>query len=146
MDRTEFLTAYLAEHDESCPGCGYSLRDLTSSVCPECGRRLALRVQLVDPKLGAFIFGLIGIGGGLGFSVLLIGYFLWMIAQRSLGPDATDIIPLGVTAVVLGIALAAWLLFRRTISGWFWWARWGLACIWWIMAATGAMWFFVIVD
>lgn len=37
------LAAYLADRDVPCPRCGYSLRDLRGSVCPECGRALVMQ-------------------------------------------------------------------------------------------------------
>jgi hypothetical protein len=38
------LRVFLAERDVSCPHCGYNLRGLQSTVCPEC--RHALQLQL----------------------------------------------------------------------------------------------------
>lgn len=35
-----------------CPRCGYSLRDLTSTRCPECSDELRLRVGLATPRFG----------------------------------------------------------------------------------------------
>jgi len=36
------LITYLATHDAPCPGCGYNLRGLSGSTCPECGRAIHL--------------------------------------------------------------------------------------------------------
>jgi hypothetical protein len=35
------LKAYLADRDTKCPGCGYNLRGLASSTCPECAIALS---------------------------------------------------------------------------------------------------------
>ena len=45
------LADFLAERDASCYGCGYSLRGLTTGVCPECGQAIdldALRAWLEE--------------------------------------------------------------------------------------------------
>ena len=42
--------------------------------CPECGEQLLLRINLVEPKLGAMIAGLVGLSAGAGFSGLLLIY------------------------------------------------------------------------
>src|SRR5690349_9822829 len=60
----DFLTAYLAAHDANCPACGYSLRNLKRGVCPECGEALTLRVGLVEPRMGLWIAGLVGLAAG----------------------------------------------------------------------------------
>lgn len=46
------LREYLAERDVACPGCGYNLRGLTQTNCPECGRALSVGV-LKDVQLTA---------------------------------------------------------------------------------------------
>ena len=62
----EGLRAFLAGRDVECPGCGYNLRDLGGSRCPECGDELVLRVGLAEPRQGALIAGLIGLAAGAG--------------------------------------------------------------------------------
>lgn len=72
----ELLRAFLGEHDVACPGCGYNLRNLQGSRCPECGDELHLQVGLVEPRQAAGIAGLIGLAAGAGLSGLLLGYVL----------------------------------------------------------------------
>jgi hypothetical protein len=36
------LRAFLAERDVACPGCGYNLRGIAGSGCPECGWLITL--------------------------------------------------------------------------------------------------------
>ncbi|MCH9058386.1 MAG: hypothetical protein IIB55_07145 [Planctomycetes bacterium] len=62
------LRAYLGGHDEPCPMCEYNLRGLTGTVCPECGEALRLRVSLSEPKMAAYLCGLIGLSVGVGFT------------------------------------------------------------------------------
>ncbi|MCH8805304.1 MAG: hypothetical protein IH986_04375 [Planctomycetes bacterium] len=51
----DLLVEMLRRRDVPCPVCRYNLRNLTSSVCPECGHRLTLRVGSVDPPFGALL-------------------------------------------------------------------------------------------
>jgi len=67
----DLLATYLQDRDVPCPNCAYNLRDLTSDACPECGLQVALGVHLTEPKLAAFIGGLVGLAMAAGFSGLL---------------------------------------------------------------------------
>jgi hypothetical protein len=75
-DRDDLLRPFLAGRDEPCPACGYNLRDLGTSTCPECGEALALRVGLAEPKQAAVLAGLIGLTAGAGMSALLLLYLV----------------------------------------------------------------------
>lgn len=114
----DFLAEYLAERDEPCPSCRYSLKGLQGSVCPECGQALTLRVGLVEPRLAAWVFGLVGISAGFGTSVLLGTYFALMLVRHGWltfsGMEAAFTllasgVPVGAT--MLGL----WLRFRGRI-------------------------------
>jgi uncharacterized paraquat-inducible protein A len=73
---TDALRAHLSRHVESCPVCGYSLRQLTSDHCPECGARLELRISSSDLRLGPWIAALIGVLLPLGAGLMLLTPFL----------------------------------------------------------------------
>ncbi len=113
-DDREDLAAFLAERDAACPVCGYNLRALVSDHCPECGRHLVLAVGTTEPKLGAFIFGLVGLSAGWGFCGLLL-LFALAISGRG-GPRLWELIPLLGGAVVPGLALWAWVACRRILG------------------------------
>jgi len=68
------LREFLAERDEACPSCSYSLRGLTTDRCPECDEPLVLRVNLAEARLGAWITGLVALVacGGAGAICLLV--------------------------------------------------------------------------
>src|SRR6185369_3667260 len=86
VDADAMLHSFLAERDAACPGCGYNLRNLQGNRCPECGDELTLRVNLVEPKLGAFITGLVGLSAGAGFNgMMLLWVFMlsWMQGNRN---------------------------------------------------------------
>ena len=111
------LRAYLAEHDEQCPLCEYNLRGLTGTVCPECGEPLRLRVSLREPKMAAYLCGLIGLSMGVGFSGIVLvfvvvsallygyerGFFDWII------------VALVSQFVIEGLAMWLWLVRRNWI-------------------------------
>lgn len=44
-----FLKQYLADRDTPCPNCRYNLRGVTTGLCPECGRPIALSVHDISP-------------------------------------------------------------------------------------------------
>lgn len=74
---TDSLRAYLASRDCPCPGCGYNLRGLATSRCPECSQHLRLSVALFEPGLGRFLAVLLPpaiVGGAftMGLMVVLI--------------------------------------------------------------------------
>ena len=70
-DDDKALIAHLATRDAPCPNCGYNLRGLQSTACPECGQQLTLRVGLVEPKLFLWLAGLIPLAMTMGFGGLL---------------------------------------------------------------------------
>ncbi len=70
QDDKPLLTQFLADRTVTCPRCGYNLRGVASSACPECGDRLQLQVGLVSPRMAAYITTLVGISVGLGGSAL----------------------------------------------------------------------------
>jgi hypothetical protein len=43
-DASRLLLTFLQGRDARCPECGYNLRDLTQTQCPECSQRLQLMV------------------------------------------------------------------------------------------------------
>lgn len=138
------LRAFLADRDAPCPNCGYNLRALTAENCPECNAALELRVGLVEPRLGAFLCGAIGLGAGIGFSWLILGFFLWekLFNRRWGGPPWRECVPLLVSAVALAAGLALWVRTRqrqRNLSpAW----HWALGSMCWVATVASAVWFF----
>ena len=51
----ELLLEYLEANDALCPICGYNLRQLTRTTCPECGRLFILEVGSASPYFGQYI-------------------------------------------------------------------------------------------
>lgn len=110
---TDFLQTFLANRDTPCPGCGYNLRDLTSPVCPECGDRLELRVNLAEPRLGSWLAGMVGAACGAGFNGLLL-FYVGIMMVREGGRNLRGLLSpfLGVNGtglVIMGLILLAWI-------------------------------------
>lgn len=114
-DRGTMLRTFLAEHDEPCPACGYSLRGLTGETCPECGEALRLRVGMVEPRLGFFVSGLVGLASGAGFHGFVLIWAVWVLLFNGGGPEPRDIVLLLVGLLSCGVGLGVWLRARRRL-------------------------------
>lgn len=112
----DHLRQFLAERDSPCPRCAYSLRGLTTDRCPECDAALRLQVGLVEPRLAAFITGLVFVASGLGFCLLLSIYVAyWTVMRRGPGLPREFIVVV-VGSVVSLVLLPVWLRLRRRIG------------------------------
>ncbi|MCZ6543549.1 MAG: hypothetical protein O6768_07770 [Planctomycetota bacterium] len=71
----QLLKLLLVARDIPCPVCGYNLRAIASTNCPECGAKLDLRVGSTDLKLGPWLAALLAGALPLGIVsfVLVIG-------------------------------------------------------------------------
>lgn len=101
------LAAFLADQDVPCPGCGYNLRGLAASRCPECNQELALRVGLAETHSGLWLTGLVGLASGAGFSGLFLVFMVIIISSQA-GP--TGGLGLFLLATVPSLALEGLLL------------------------------------
>lgn len=142
-NEAEFLRAFLSGRDAPCPACRYNLRDLQSGHCPECGLALTLRVNLVDPALGSFLTGIVGLAVGMGFHGSVLAWAVFVLLNRRFGggPKFFELLPLmvGFASCLAGILF---LVKRRT---WFiahsagWRTRVGLAL--WLPGVVCFVWF-----
>ncbi|MCC7387843.1 MAG: hypothetical protein IT431_03655 [Phycisphaerales bacterium] len=141
-DRSEMLRAFLAECDEPCPACGYNLRGLTGEACPECGEGLRLRVGMVEPRLGLFVAGLIGLAAGAGFHTILgILALPQALSNPRGGVEVVGWAVLYGGAVVCSGGLVAWVRTRRRMRR----LGTGLQVFWltlgWLVPAVTVGWF-----
>lgn len=132
--KRDLLLEFLLERDAPCPQCGYNLRNLTSDTCPECGEKLQLRVNLVEPKQAAAICGLVGLSAGAGMNGLLLIYGVVAGLLRSphgLGKFfLINAVGLAIVATVLVVWLRNWRWLRRRSPR----QRWTLAGACWLLA------------
>ena len=125
-----FLRRYLAERDEPCPMCEYNLRGLTGAVCPECGEAFRLRVRLSEPKLAAYLCGLIGLSVGVGFSGIMFAWGLIYLSLNAYGPTLLELSVLLFQLVLEGAAMVFWLRKRK-------WIRRRARSLQWRLVAAG---------
>lgn len=138
MDDPAFLETFLADRDAPCPSCGYNLRGLRGTSCPECAQTLRLTVGLVEVRQGLWVLGLVGAACGLGFNALLLVYAaIQILGQgRARGLPAAFIVH-NLVGFVLESALVAFVvLASRRIRRWPTPARLALALVAW--GAAGA--------
>ena len=107
----DLLCRFLADRDAPCPACGYNLRNLQGTRCPECGDELVLKVNVAEPRLAVLIAGLVGLSAGAGLNGLLVIYGLirMMIEQRYSTFMTEFFVTTGIGLVVVGYALRLWL-------------------------------------
>ncbi len=146
--QAQLLQNYLHERSEPCPSCGYDLRSLTGHACPECGELLRLRVGLEQPKLAAFVTGIIGIACSLGFSgMFLIAMFI-QLASNNMPPSIVSeiLVALLPGLVVSGLVLWVWLRVSAWIRRQDATRRWTLAGLCWALPFVNVVYFIVVVD
>lgn len=146
-DHLRRFREHVADVDVDCPGCGYNLRGLTWPVCPECKQDLELRVGLMEPKLGAFIFGLVALAGGVGFHAMLLGYLCWLVAIRSRTGFPSEATVVVIVAIAMFTALMfLWISQRRRLRRLRIGPRWTLGVVAWALFVASAIAFFATVG
>ncbi len=72
-DADTLLLEFLRDRNAACPRCGYNLRNLSGTTCPECRELLSLTVGFRKPRFGWFIVAIApGIFSGICAAMLLI--------------------------------------------------------------------------
>lgn len=137
-DNDAMLTRFIASRDTPCPVCGYNLRGLLGNRCPECGRMLVLAVGTTEPRLAAFIAGLVGLSSGLGFSALLLVYLLFeaMFGRRGFSPRMLEVALLVMGALVGAAGVWAWVRMRKRLGRLREAAKWGWVGAAWLIGIT----------
>jgi hypothetical protein len=144
--RLEFLREFLAERDVPCPLCQYNLRALTGDTCPECGSEVSITVGLTEPRMAAFIAGVVGLASGVGFNTLMLVWLAWMRLVDGRGsPGLDEAWPLLVGLGVTSVALFVWLNRRKQIRQLRTGPRHILAIVCYVVSLALAMVFFSVV-
>jgi hypothetical protein len=144
--KLELLRAFLAERDLPCPLCGYNLRALTAEKCPECGSEVEITVGLTEPRMAAFIAGVVGLASGVGFNTLMLFWVAWMwVIDGRRGPRLQEFLPLLIGLAVMSVALMLWLNRRRRIRAMRPGVSWPLAASGYALSIALAMLFFSVV-
>jgi hypothetical protein len=137
----ELLKKFLSGRDIECPRCAYNLRDLPGDRCPECGDRLALSVNTVEPRLTALITGLAGLCMGVGFNGLLLT--LMLIINGRINPHAAGAALSGL--IIEGAALGFWLGCWKSIRAISRAAQWRWTVLCWLLIAADVVYFALMV-
>jgi hypothetical protein len=125
---SDLLAELVATRDVPCPGCGYNLRGITSTRCPECNQPLTLTVGLAERKLAWFVVGIAGLAMGAGFGLLI--YAALIVQHFAAGYPMTELQkawPLLATGAVCAALTCAWSGLRRRLHPKPASLRWGLA-------------------
>lgn len=120
-EQRDLLAHFLAARDVPCPSCGYNLRDLQSSACPECGQPLNVRLDAIDPRSGRYLACVLPLGGAASVMIAILGTVLpQMVRLGSYGNKGEQMLfkwyPAGVALAAL---IALCLLIRRRGRAWF---------------------------
>lgn len=95
------LTAYLADRDVACPGCGYNLCGLLGTTCPECGRELEMQeFERPRPRTMSYRVSLI---------VTTVGLAIWVTNLAVFADTPEELKPtlaLGLVACVTAVCAA----------------------------------------
>ncbi len=118
----QLLERLLATRDISCPVCGYNLRAIASTNCPECGAKLDLRVGSTDLKLGPWLVAILGLALPLGFVgiyAVLLGVTAAIAPSTFSGFAPTLLAVIGVAlAISAAYAAVLWRLVRNRRNFW----------------------------
>ena len=83
-DEVALLLTFLRERDAACPLCGYNLRNLVRSQCPECRQDLAISVGIKDLRLG-WLVATIAPGIFSGIAAVLLSIPITLVPLLALG-------------------------------------------------------------
>lgn len=148
-DRSE-LIRFLENRDAPCPGCGYNLRGLTGTTCPECNQAIELRIALSEPRIGAYLGAVCGLLVGGGMAAVMLGIFVVVSMFEGWPPRRYWFAMFGITGIAIGtlLGLGAMLLMGR---GRKWFRRRGPTGRSWVIAGSWGLtaafvtWFLVVV-
>jgi hypothetical protein len=110
------LVAWLAEHDEPCPVCGYNVRALTAPTCPECAAPLRLGVTSPQHLLGPWVLAIIACSLALGFDgvVMTLGATGIVVELFMRGTFSAPYILIGTFVTLGGLSgITLWALIAR---------------------------------
>jgi hypothetical protein len=112
------FSRFVDETDAECPRCRYQLRGIHGSACPECGRRLELRICTLPPRLDAFFLGVIALAFPTGYTGIWVVSMLWYGIRK----DQLELlwnpgmVRIEVGFAINGAALITWVLMRRWLA------------------------------
>src|SRR5262245_45664099 len=108
--RPDLLVGFLADRDAPCPVCGYNLRALGASRCPECSSPLELAVASPNLNPGPWVTTMVSLAMGMGFDVVVTVIIASVLTIKGLPPN-----PAG--RVFVGMAVATFVVLTAACGG-----------------------------
>lgn len=106
---SDALRTFLAERDEPCPNCGYNLRGLGTSTCPECRHGLVLCLRSVHRGWTSLILTIIGLAFAAVPAFVMVWVVAFIVLTDSGGISRDELKKLvvypGLTALIFGVLL-----------------------------------------
>ena len=115
--------------------------------CTECAEPLVLQIALQEPRLAAFLAGLIGLAAGTGFSALCLVFVVvsLIIRARPGSPGAEFYIGTVPALIIEGLALTSWLRGRQKLRRYSWLTRAILVAGCWVLTLANVIGFSILV-
>lgn len=103
------LVEFLRANDAPCPLCGYNLRGLTVTVCPECRQPLELTVGLRHANVGWFVLTIVpGVFSGMASLFLIALLVVVMVTEGGSPPlPVVGVALFGLSSGVVALVLIA---------------------------------------
>ena len=116
----ELLRQYLAGRNVPCPKCGYDLRDLSGTKCPECGRPLRLGIEQGPPPITAWVVGLVAPAATAGLNgIVIAAEWRWGQYLESYNVHFYVGFGLSLLAPIAWIIAYRWHMRRSAFTKWF---------------------------
>ncbi len=110
-DGDALLLEFVRDRDASCPLCGYNLRNLSTTTCPECREPLSLSVGFRKPRFGWFVATITpGFFSGICAALLLIPLVISVYSAS--GPSPWQVWGLDAFGWLSGLAALAMVRYR----------------------------------
>ena len=122
MTDSELIKSYLADRDVPCPACGYNLRGVEGSKCPECGKGICLSIHPASWTITKLWLLRLG-------AIAIICYSGWQVWQAKIDYDGEGW-TLG--AAPLGLVVRYWASVLVELAT-------TPACLWVLWRTLGAM-------
>lgn len=115
--RDELLRAFLATHDAPCPLCGYNLRGVVLSSCPECDSPIALGVGPGRVRQGIWLAAMLAFAMAVGFDTVVGAMFTIAIIMTGGEDLATVFLFLSLILLDALCIFALWMFIQHR-QGW----------------------------
>lgn len=111
------LNEFLFSTPSACPACAAAISHAPADACPKCNTELKLAVTPIEPRLGAFISGVVALAASFGFSTLMLfGIWLSIPSGENYSMPRETLLTLAIASSTSAITLSVWILMRRAFQ------------------------------